>query len=913
MKKIISTILTVVLSAALLLISACTSSSTVSGGTISYTVTVQSLGGVALSDVTVSAYKDGSESASLVTDSNGQVVFSLAADVYTLEVSNLPLGYIEPTTVYQTDTAGSDVTISLSSSIITGTEAPTNLIYEEGDIIYDFTYTNYYYDDDGNLVEEERKLSDSFADGKEMILLNFYYSSCSPCFTEFPLMNTAYLEYDNYVDVIAMCDSRGGGDSLTTAIEYRYWFKDSNGNTDPLEFYMSYDSGGSVVASHFDLVGYPTNVIIDRYGVICMIEAGGITDVNVFRNWFAKYTAEDYVTDIGNEYELEIPDIDNPDVEDIATALNDSSIDGKITYYWEEDDEYTWPWILSDNGGIETPIASKAGAYAIIYADITLAEDEVLAFDYKTSTESGSDIFYVFIDGEIIYEYSGSEEEDFLTCYAYVGNGETHQLALAYVKDTGNDVGDDTVYIKNMRVTNEAELVSEGVTLDVLRQAATGYNADSNTYTEYVDVYYNSDDGYYHVGSENGPYLLVNLSDDTQFSSSIYSWAIETLTLYNYGLYDENDPEFILIGENLGTSSDPYYEYYELIEKYAWYGTYSTYTETLTPVTQELKEYLVKLVAALGNDDATDNETEWLEMCRYYEQYGVPVDNSEDPLLGLSIETAIVANMGDNSNVYMEPKSPRGAVFSFVPAVSGAYEISTSDIVVTSGSDCETYLWLYDAESYGTDILNPGSPITETEGGSIVWELEAGVTYYIACALADPNYVGTCTLSINYYSEDYIIRNVASDAYTFDTTTGEISLPQYIDVQLMSGTYYAVDDYGEVMSPIYIDFVNSTSFSDSSLYAWIESGMFDFSENGYYATDEDEYELWVEYVPEEYRVDWTDLMREYYESRNNYGYVVADEQLVEILQILMDLEDRFTDNAWLQLCFYIQDLTVIEG
>ena len=100
------------------------------------------------------------------------------------------------------------------------------------------------------------------------------------------------------------------------------------------------------------------------------------------------------------------------------------------------------------------------------------------AFDYRTATEAGNDIFYVFIDGEIIHEFSGSSQTDWSTCYAYVGNGDgaEHELALAYVKDAAMSAAEDTVYVKNMRLTTITEMAEEGVSFDVLRQAATGYD-----------------------------------------------------------------------------------------------------------------------------------------------------------------------------------------------------------------------------------------------------------------------------------------------------------------------------------------------------------------------------------------------------------------------------------------------------
>lgn len=916
MKKFLSSAIAAVLAVFLVFTSAC-----VPGGNanVSYTVTVVNTKEETIEDVKVIFSKDDAEVASQVTNGQGQVTVELPADEYTVSLDDLPTGYGAGTVT--TDTAGSPITITISSGVMSD-PAPVGTVYKVGDIIHDFTYEATYLVKQGDEYKEEtvtRKLSDSFADGKKMVLLNFYFTTCGPCATEFPLMQTAYSEYDLKVDVIAMCDQNGGGDTLETANSYRYRFDE------PLTFFMGYDEGGNTISNNFDPTGYPTNVIIDRFGVICMIDAGSISDVNTFRGWFDNYTSNDYtdsdINDTGN-IELEIPDVEDPDPADIAAAINDSSAEGKVTYRFEEAWEYAWPWVVGEDGKtIQTTNKESAGAYAMLYADIKLEEDEVLTFEYRTETEN-SDIFYVFIDNEIVQQYSGIGE-DFAKTYVFVGDGYEHELALVYAKDTGNNVGEDTVYVRNMRVTDLEELNSSTVSIDVLRQAANDYSEATHTYNEYVEAVYNSEDGYYHVGSVDGPLLLADMIEDTRWGEGIYGQAIDALALYNIDLCDEDDDIYILLGEVLGDGS---FKNYELIEEYAWYGRYSVYEGSLTPVTKELHDYLVELVSVLGNDDETDNETEWLEICRYYQSYGTfkqdetPLEDVKDPIAGLSIETAKVAHLGDNEGVRLTPKTPRGDFFAFTPAQDATFRIAPKDVTSTTG-DTATYLWLF-GSNYG-DQFEP-RPIQEDTSGQMIATLEAGQTYYIACALFNPDDVGSCTLTIEYYNKDYVIRPVASDSWVYDENTGAISLPQFVDVELREdGYYYAYsgdEDYGR----IYVDFKTPTSFSDSALVNWIEREykdengnvtevrhMFDLSEDGYYATNADYAELYKELVPEDMRVDFTDIMKEYAAGANSFGFVEADEQLVDILKVIMKLEDRLTDNAWLQLCYYIENTIVV--
>ena len=55
---------------------------------------------------------------------------------------------------------------------------------------------------------------------------------------------------------------------------------------------------------------YPTTVIIDRYGTICLIEISAILDQGLWNNLFAYFTAEDYTT---NTFESmrDIPSVTN--------------------------------------------------------------------------------------------------------------------------------------------------------------------------------------------------------------------------------------------------------------------------------------------------------------------------------------------------------------------------------------------------------------------------------------------------------------------------------------------------------------------------------------------------------------------------------------------------------------------------
>lgn len=890
MKKIIRALLIAVMSACLALgIVACTEKEQTPGGEATYIVTVQSVGGQPLEGIRIRVLNGENAIDINLTNADGIAVFNLEKGNYDLELSDLPTGY-RLDEEYSLTPDVTELTIELASSVI-AEEMPEGTTYQLGDVMYDFTYTEAE-------TGEEKSLTKLF-ETKKAVLLNFWYDGCGPCEMEFPLMERAYRDYQDDLAIVAITPGTVGNSTTLSQVAA---YKARLGLTFDMTLSLELDAA-------FNVTSYPTNVMIDRYGVISMIEKGAILDENIFRDLFENYTKDDYVQDPGSDQEVPKPDIPNPDPADIAAALNGSGAED-FTYRWEESEaaEYTWPWAVSEDGNsIYATNVGKNNSYSILYCDIAPGEGTVIAFEYKIISETDGDILYIFIDNDIVAQYSGSSDDSWRTAYVYVGDGLEHELAFSYIKDAALSVGGEEVCIRNLHTTTEEELVRNEISMDVIRQAATGYNNDDPEhpyYENYVDIVYNEDDGYYHVGSEDGPYLLAELNNETQWGFDIYSAVVSATNDWNAGSLSEDDPEYF------------YVENYDVLTDYAWLGVYSDVG--LVPVTEELRGLLIELVSIFGNDDATDNETEWLEICRYYDHYGAG-EPIADPVLGLTNEHAIEAHIGTNTVDIQVSTIPRGQRFAFTPATTGYYAIYST---ATDGSD--TYAWLFGPD--GETILTENDGGGTDESGArfatgynfeIIWELQAGETYYIACDYFTPGLTGSYTFEIQPYSEGFITRPVASGAYVFDEETGVISLPQRVNVALAEdGVYHAYDrTTNEDLGVVYVQWTTGTTFSDNPLSQWIRTGRFNFTENGFYATyvpeSEDDIDFaarWRNFFAnednEQYMQDYTEFMQSF--EPNSYGFVEATEELVNVLKVLMDLEDRWTDNAWTQLCYYIE-------
>lgn len=887
------------------------------GEQVAYSVSVRTAGGMAMEGVAVSVYTDEALTnmqGYSQTDAEGLATINLPENgQYYIGLSGVPKGYDVQT--YYTF-SGTSASITLTSSLVMGENLGETTL-GLGDVMYDFTVTA----PDGTQITLSEMLKE-----KDMVLLNFWYTSCSWCVTEFPFMEKAYQMYQEDVGIIAV-DPLGESNEAIAA------FPAAMG----LELTFPLTACPTAWANTFGITGYPTSVIIDRYGVIVLIESGAITSLRPFTSLFETLTGDDYEQKLYNSVgELTIipePTYEMADSDTIANILGTTEL--PITYRPEEGDSatYTWPFIETEKNGETCLKASNQlieDSYSIIYMDVTLEAGQALGFDFLRSTETGADMMYVIVDGQDINSISGFfTEERWETCYPLVAEqAGTYEVALCYIKDAETDVGDDTVYIKNVRIVSEDDIDTATY---LPKQAAT--TEDGFTYN-YVDVVYNSKDGYYHVGSENGPLLLVDLMGSTQFSEEDSIWMMA----YNGNILVDG------------------VDYLEGIEQYSNYALNSN-LYGICSVNQELYDLLQMVDKAAGFDDADDKE--WLKACKYYQSYGTD-EQLEDPIKGLAPFSAYEAKLGTNISTnkftYNRIIMPRGLFAKFVPSRSGVYRI-------TSRNDSRDGVdgWIFDENK---QILLSSDEVFERmfdEQGevSLVYYMEAGKPYYINIALKTTNeQIGDVFYDIEYLGSSYSYFVSASPgAFTFSTdATGSAvnyTIAPGIDVVLgEDGIYYHDLGDGKKGSKLYADFYYSTSSistpisSSEDIKGLIELGAFDFSkdENDTFILTALEYNdndqaKTVEYLKtywgadfetyyEMFKVeevfagiyhgsgeDYTEIMRQYEKkiitsgASELRGCVVVDEQLAEILQMLMD---KYTfqgvETSWRKMCYYYEYL-----
>ena len=115
---------------------------------------------------------------------------------------------------------------------------------------------------------------------KQAVMLNFWFVSCYYCQLEFPYIQDAYEVYGDKVEILALnpFDAAASMDTLATDLG--------------LTFPMVQERIGLDEA--FQVSGYPTTVIIDRYGTVCLVQPGSIPYDWVWSAIFDYFTADDY-------------------------------------------------------------------------------------------------------------------------------------------------------------------------------------------------------------------------------------------------------------------------------------------------------------------------------------------------------------------------------------------------------------------------------------------------------------------------------------------------------------------------------------------------------------------------------------------------------------------------------------------
>lgn len=809
-----------------------------------YRIKVQNASGYGFRNVTV-RLKDGNEVvAEKATSATGIADFGrsdiLALGNYDIEITDIPNGYkltetsVKPQTIA---TEGFSANIQIEPTELGPFEglAPIGTSYTLGNIMYDFTVKT--TEDTSFTLSEVLK-------EKDMVLINFWATWCGPCKSEFPAMNAAYEQMKDDVAIIAITTEPT--DSMSKVKD----FKAANG----LQFDVApYSSEGEALASCFDTSGIPVSIMIDRYGVISYYHVGSMTAAIDFTSRFNKLVGDDYQPTIlsgisggedGEEGEAGDnkvkPTVDFPALDDVASVLGGSSA---FTYAWDSQDEYAWPWVVAQNDAGNNVLQASVkldGNYATFLTKFTAHAGDTFLFDYDVLTEEACDILYVLLDGVPVYQLSGKTSGTGSYVFRDFESGE-HTIHFLYLKDGDTSIEGEHANLSNFRLENSGEN-AEGL---VFQHAANGLNVDdkgnlidtskNSLYQYYETVVLNDEDGYYHVGDENGPILFANLMLSSR-------WSEQSVWLLAYADY--------IVSEG--------YNFHADIEDYAWEANQpipgSSITYGYTPVTENLRQLLQHVakstpVKEYGYKYWTGDyhENEWLEICVYWQNYG-STPALEDPMKNITFHAAEQVYSGVNGsvkNTAVVPfaMTPRGFKYKFIPEVSGVYNVySTGDEDSTCflvAEDKMTFLGEY------TEVIGKTKTVYNEETGKTStvidtnfyfhYYFEANTTYYLLLTTHIENGYAEYPFYIDYVGDEYsYLENLSIGPYSYNEVSGELFLPdaktvafdETVSVDVdddgvtdINGAYRIVNKDGSLGGIVYVDMVRATVFfSQNSLF-----------------------------------------------------------------------------------------------
>lgn len=250
------------------------------GSEMTYSIVVKSQGGTALGGVSIYVYANDTLQdliAVVNTDQEGKASFDYpSGNGYVAVLGNVPAGYKVETSYPLT---GEITEIELSVELVAGDLSEAD--YKLGDVMQDFTFTAA----DGT----EYKLSELLKQ-KRAVVLNFWNLNTNACKMELPELQEAYAEYADSVAVLAMNPVNQDNAEITE-------FANGQKLTFPI------GACDSLWEKAMNIMSYPTTVVIDRFGVITLMQNGALRSATEFKDVFAFFTAEEYEQTVVENYE----------------------------------------------------------------------------------------------------------------------------------------------------------------------------------------------------------------------------------------------------------------------------------------------------------------------------------------------------------------------------------------------------------------------------------------------------------------------------------------------------------------------------------------------------------------------------------------------------------------------------------
>ena len=307
--------------------------------------------------------------------------------------------------------------------------------YQLGDRVADFTVTTW----DGQTISLYDMLEE-----KDVVLINVWATWCGPCRQEIPAMQAAYEQYGDSVGIIAIdAESRDTDEAIAAFVR-------DTGMTFP----AALDTAG--IAYSFGVTAFPTNIIIDRFGTVCYIQAGAMPDEAMFLQLFDAFIGEDYTESvIYKSLPPKAPDVAPATAEQLAAALGDGS--GTVRFD-NISSRFVWPMLPAEKDGRSVLASTNAGqdnASSGVQASVTAKAGDAIAVTFSLSAEQLYDRAVITVNGQQVKAFTGVY--DWMTYAVPVTENGEYTITVSYVKDSRDGGGSDTLWVDEIALLSGNE------------------------------------------------------------------------------------------------------------------------------------------------------------------------------------------------------------------------------------------------------------------------------------------------------------------------------------------------------------------------------------------------------------------------------------------------------------------------
>lgn len=246
---------------------------------VAYNVEVKTQGGSALKGISVYVYENDALQdliAVLTTDEAGCASFTYKqGSGYVAVLGGVPQGY---TVEKSYPITGENTQIILATQLVQGDLNTAD--YNLGDVMQDFTFTA--------LDGTEYTLSTLLGE-KKAVVLNFWKLDHNPCKMELPYWQEAYAEYADSVAVLAMDPADSDNEKIKSYFTEQ-GFTFPAGACDPMW------------NEAMNIFGYPTTVVIDRFGIVSLVNGAAFESATEIKDVLKFFTAEEYTQTVVTDY-----------------------------------------------------------------------------------------------------------------------------------------------------------------------------------------------------------------------------------------------------------------------------------------------------------------------------------------------------------------------------------------------------------------------------------------------------------------------------------------------------------------------------------------------------------------------------------------------------------------------------------